>query len=45
MQPDTNFISINNNKTLIQNLLQELVLEPRIKALQWSKITHQTILK
>jgi hypothetical protein len=42
MQPDFNLITINNNLKLIEQLLTELVLEPRINALKWSAITHQT---
>lgn len=42
MQPDVDLITINDNKNLITILLTELVLEPRINALKWSKITAQT---
>lgn len=42
MQPNLNLITINNNISLIEEFLTELVLEPRINALKWSKITHQT---
>lgn len=42
MKPDLDFITINNNRKLIEQLLHELVLEPRINALRWSGITHQT---
>lgn len=41
-QPKTEFITIDNNIEKISNLLNDLVLEPRIKALNWSKITGQT---
>lgn len=42
MQPDLSLITIRNNVSLIEELLTELVLEPRINALKWSEITHQT---
>lgn len=42
MQPNLNLITIDNNINLIKELLQELILEPRINALKWSEITHQT---
>jgi len=42
MKPELDFITIDNNRELIEQLLYELVLEPRINALKWSKITHQT---
>ncbi|WP_373481401.1 hypothetical protein [Geminocystis sp.] len=42
MQSYLNLITINDNKNLIKELLLELVLQPRINALKWSKITHQT---
>lgn len=42
MQPELNLIKIGDNRQLIQELLTELVLEPRINALKWSNITHQT---
>lgn len=42
MQPNKLLISINNNELLIKKLLYELILEPRLKALEWSKITKQT---
>ncbi|NCQ05686.1 MAG: MamI family restriction endonuclease, partial [Cyanobacteria bacterium] len=42
MQPDINLITIKDNKVLIKKLLEELVLEPRINALKWSEVTHQT---
>lgn len=35
-------ITISDNKTKIRNLLYDLVLTPRIKALEWSNITKQT---
>ena len=42
MQPNVNLVTIDNNIEKIKKLIQELVLEPRIKALEWSKITKQT---
>jgi hypothetical protein len=42
MQPKKNLITIDKNKERIVQLLNELVLEPRVKALAWSKITKQT---
>lgn len=38
----TKFITIPDNKRLIKKLIKELVLDPRIKALDWAKITNQT---
>lgn len=42
MQPDRNLITINRNLENIEQLLHELVLQPRINALKWSDITKQT---
>jgi predicted RNA-binding Zn-ribbon protein involved in translation (DUF1610 family) len=42
MKPKKEYITIQNNKEKIEKLLMELVLEPRLKALEWSKITKQT---
>lgn len=42
MQTELSLITINDNQNLIKELLLELVLQPRINALKWSKITHQT---
>jgi hypothetical protein len=42
MLPDKKLITILNNKKLIEELLSDLVLKPRIEALKWSKITKQT---
>lgn len=42
MKPKEELITIRDNKIQIEKLLMELVLEPRIKALEWSKITKQT---
>ena len=42
MKPKTELITITDNETKIVKLLQELVLQPRLLALDWSKITKQT---
>ena len=42
MQPNLKLITIGDNVNLIKQLIDELVLQPRIKALEWSKITKQT---
>ena len=42
MIPNKDLITIHDNIARIQSLLQELVLFPRIKALEWSQITKQT---
>lgn len=42
MQPDKKLIKIGDNENRIKLLLKELVLLPRVKALDWSKITKQT---
>ena len=42
MKPISKHITIGKNLDLIKGLLKELVLQPRLKALEWSKITHQT---
>lgn len=42
MKPSKKLITIRNNAHRISLLLQELVLEPRINAIKWSKITKQT---
>jgi hypothetical protein len=42
MIPESKHITIDDNKNKILQLLKELVLLPRLKALQWSKITRQT---
>lgn len=36
------YITISENKNRIESLIMDLVLKPRIKALEWSKITRQT---
>lgn len=42
MQPENKFIRIKNNLPRINQLFDELVLQPRINAIKWSKITKQT---
>ncbi len=42
MIPQKKYIKIDDNENRIKLLLKELVLEPRVKALDWSKITKQT---
>ncbi|HJQ68098.1 MAG TPA: MamI family restriction endonuclease [Blastocatellia bacterium] len=42
MQPDTALITITDNLIKIRQLLNELVLQPRINAIKWSRITKQT---
>jgi len=42
LKPNTKLIKIGDNENRIKLLLKELVLLPRVKALDWSKITKQT---
>lgn len=42
MNPNKSLISIDDNENKIKQFLMDLIVEPRIKALQWSQITHQT---
>ncbi len=42
MKPRADLISLADNKAQILKLLSELVLQPRIKAIEWSRITRQT---
>jgi hypothetical protein len=42
MKPKTEYLTISDNQRKIEILLQELVLQPRLKALEWSNITKQT---
>lgn len=42
MKPDPKLISINDNKNKILKLLDDLVLQPRLRALEWAKVTKQT---
>lgn len=42
MKPNETLITITDNLTKIKQLLLELVLEPRVNAIKWSRITKQT---
>jgi hypothetical protein len=42
MQPSKKFITIKDNLNKINQLLNELVLQPRLNAIKWSSITKQT---
>lgn len=41
-KPNKKFITILDNERLIRQLIGELVLQPRLNAIEWSKITKQT---
>lgn len=41
-KPNKKFITILDNERLIKQLIDELVLEPRLNAIEWSKTTKQT---
>ncbi len=42
MQPNKKFVTISDNLKKINQLLAELVLQPRLNAIKWSAITKQT---
>ncbi|MDD5152796.1 MAG: MamI family restriction endonuclease [Candidatus Pacebacteria bacterium] len=42
MRPNTKLVTLHDNIKQIVNLLGELVLQPRINAIKWSRITKQT---
>ncbi len=42
MKPKTAHVLLNNNEERIVQMLKDLVVNPRVKALEWSAITHQT---
>jgi len=42
MKPKNELVTITDNVNLIKKLISELVLNPRLKALEWSKLTKQT---
>ena len=42
MKPNENYVVISDNVAQIKRLIRELVLEPRLKAIEWSKLTKQT---
>lgn len=41
-KPNKKFVTILDNERLIKQLIDELVLQPRLNAIEWSKITKQT---
>lgn len=42
MQPNASKVTLENNPELIKDLLNDLVINPRLQLIKWSKITHQT---
>lgn len=42
MKPNEKFITITNNRNLIMEFIQDMLIVPRQKAHKWSKITNQT---
>lgn len=42
MKPNSKLITLKDNEQQIRELLFELVLNPRLKAIKWSRITKQT---
>lgn len=42
MKPNSKLITIHNNKVLITNFINEMLVNPRIITHNWSKITNQT---
>lgn len=42
MQPNTRFITIPNGISQVEQLLTDLFILPRIRAVQWSRVTLQT---
>jgi len=42
LNPENKYIKIDKNIERIEKFIKELILEPRINALKWSKITKQT---
>lgn len=42
MKPQKKFITLSNNEKIIMQLMDELIFQPRLKAITWSKITNQT---
>lgn len=42
MRPREDLITIRDNERLIRHFLMDLILTPRLKALEWSRITKQT---
>lgn len=41
-RPNGKFITILDNEKLVKKLVDELVLQPRLNAIEWSKVTKQT---
>lgn len=42
MKPQADLITLHDNQRQIEKLLFELVLNPRLKAIEWSRVTKQT---
>lgn len=42
MQPDKSMISIGNNLEMIKKFLSDVILAPRTRMMEWSRITNQT---
>lgn len=42
MLPNQTKLTLGNNEELIKDLLSDLVINPRLQLMKWSKITHQT---
>lgn len=42
MKPEKKYITINDNQKKIKKLLRELVVQPRVKAHEWSNLTKQS---
>ena len=42
MKPNISLITLHNNLSQLHNLIDELVIKPRINAVKWSHITKQT---
>lgn len=42
MQPNKKLVTIGDNLNKIKQLLEELVLQPRLNAIKWSAVTKQT---
>ncbi|MCC8035895.1 MAG: MamI family restriction endonuclease [Rikenellaceae bacterium] len=42
MKPNPEYITIEKDEERIKKLIKELILVPRMKAIEWSKITKQT---
>lgn len=42
MKPDPKLITINTSQALVEQFIAEVILAPRLSALEWSKITKQS---